>query len=787
MKSRFYWTIDKEEELKKLWGTMSLYKLSEYFHTIPKTLELKAKELNLPAYKSNRWTEEEERLLIEYSKKYLVKTIAKKMNRTEQAIIHKAQKLEIQLKYQTDPWKKWMIDYLKDNINKKPIGEIEKVIGLSYRRILTKCKELGIEYIKEEWTEEEISILKEYAQKCHYTELVKVLPRRSVGAIAAKAYELEIETISTYHKTTDEIANYIRNNWGKIAITQMARDLKVNTAIIYRYKKELGLPNVGQKVKWDEKTLAKLRKLAEEKTREELAKIFKTSPSQITNVCSRNDIVLIDSKSIWNDELDIKLRQLVADNLSVAEISFEMEIKASTIRDRIKKLGLKVSDNRNKFNWNSQQIEVLRTKSYNHTVGHLALELNVSEKQVYDKLKKLKLPIFKEPLWTTEEIDLLFKLKDKYTLPRIVEIMGKKESSIRYKAEELEIKLLYNDRKRWTAEEENSLRLYANDCTIHEIAIILNRTDSSVASKLRYMGLSAQLDSKFWTDEEVETLVRLNEVYDVSQIMSIMNKSYGSIISKLYSLELRVVNKSNKPWTNDEENYLLELLSSYSTFEIVSYLNRSEEAIRRKAIELGYDIDIKNRRWSLEEEEMLSDLWGTKSVEYIANKLNRSCSSIYNRVNFLGLGSAISNNYDGLTIPEISCMFNVPSYIILTSWVALGLVVTSRKVSAFKVYSYVTIQHLYQFLEMNQNIWDSRCLEKNILGVEPDWLKLKRKNDLLSSSGNEKLFLTKQQLLLSQKFFLQLEKVEDKEELISDESSNKVMKKTLLEGENYDE
>ena len=54
------------------------------------------------------------------------------------------------------------------------------------------------------WTEEEIKILKEYSDKCHYTELTKVLPNRSVGAIAAKAYELGIKTITTYTNLNDK-------------------------------------------------------------------------------------------------------------------------------------------------------------------------------------------------------------------------------------------------------------------------------------------------------------------------------------------------------------------------------------------------------------------------------------------------------------------------------------------------------------------------------------------------------------------------------------------------------
>lgn len=231
-----------------------------------------------------------------------------------------------------------MIEYLKENINKRPIGEIQKILGLSYHRILTKCKELGIEYKKESWTEEEIATLREYAKKCHYTELTKVLPNRSIGAITAKAYELGIETISEYTKLTDDNLKYIKENWGKIPATEIARNLKISTGVVYRYKKQLGLPNVGQQIKWTEEVVEKIRQDAKKKTRKELAKKYNTSPQQISIIARKNNITLIDSKKVWNEELDKKLIELVEQKLNIAEISIKMNLKASLIRQRIKQL-----------------------------------------------------------------------------------------------------------------------------------------------------------------------------------------------------------------------------------------------------------------------------------------------------------------------------------------------------------------------------------------------------------------------------------------------------------------
>jgi len=239
------WTIELEQEFIKLWNTMSIRKMAEHFNTTRYIIQTKAKQLGLEQKKPDKWTEEEEKLLIEYSKKYLAKTIAKRLGRSYESVKQKAKRMGIELKYENDIWKKWMVDYLKDNVNKRPMCEIEKMLGLSYRTIIRKCEELNLEIEDDTWTEEEISILKEYAPKCHYKELVKVLPNRSVSAINTRAHILGIELITDYYKLNDETAKYIKENWGKISIKGLARNLKVSTKIIYRYKKELNLPVIG--------------------------------------------------------------------------------------------------------------------------------------------------------------------------------------------------------------------------------------------------------------------------------------------------------------------------------------------------------------------------------------------------------------------------------------------------------------------------------------------------------------------------------------------------------------
>lgn len=770
MKQKFYWSEEKISELKNIWNSKSLYKIAADFHTTEETIRKKAAELGLEEYKSTRWTKEEEELLREYSKKYVTKTIAKKLGRSYLAVQKKAIKLGIELHSTPDPWKKWMIDYLKDNINKQPIGQIESMIGLSYHSILTKCKELGIEYVKESWTEEEIKILREYADKCHYTELTKVLPNRTVGAIAAKAYELGIETISTYTKLDDEQIKYIKDNWGIIPATEIARKLKISIGILNRYKKKLNLPNTGQQKKWTEDKISELRKEAKTKTRNQLAKKYKTSPAQISAIARKNNIKLIDSRVVWTEKQISQLEKLIDQGLGISEISKKMDMKTYSIRQQIRKMkGDDLVNSSSKvMRWTDDEVNKLISLSKTYSTYKIAEILNKTERQVYNKAVKLGIKINrnKQKLWTEKDTQTLINLHDSYELHLISKVMGKSEAAIREKAKILGLELKFKDRTSWSLVEEQLLREYASVYTINEIAYFLERTTSSVYSKLRYMGIKAVQSSKFWTKEEENELKRLSDNFSIEEITEKMNKSYDSITAKLYKSGIRAKNYSNKIWTKEEELELLELLTSYSSFEVAEILERSEEAIIVHAISLGYNIDSKNRKWTKEEEILLSDLWGTESIENIAKKLNRTISSITNRVFVLGLGSQIENNYDGLRIQDISDIFQVDRNVILTSWVSLGLKLSFRKRSNYSIYSYVQINDLYEFLEENQNIWDSRNLEKNILGVEPEWLKEKRIRDRLLPAdefGIENL--TKQQLLLAKQYFLDSEQAKDTTEL----------------------
>lgn len=196
-------------------------------------------------------------------------------------------------------------------------------------------------------------------------------------------------------------------------------------------------------------------------------------------------------------------------------------------------------------------------------------------------------------------------------------------------------------------------------------------------------------------------------------------------VAEEHSLEIPTSNE----WTEDEINTLIELSDKYHYTEIANIMNKTENAIYIKARRLGITLIQDRRKWTPEEETTLSDLWGNKSIEVIAKTLKRSVFSLKVKAVRMGLGPMIQNNYDLITISDIMDLLNVSRDRITTTWIALGLNLKKKKLTKNTSYYTVTWDDLLKFLEANQNEWDSRNVEKNMLGAEPEWLIQKRKRD----------------------------------------------------------
>lgn len=158
-------------------------------------------------------------------------------------------------------------------------------------------------------------------------------------------------------------------------------------------------------------------------------------------------------------------------------------------------------------------------------------------------------------------------------------------------------------------------------------------------------------------------------------------------------------------------------------------MGKSKNAIYLKARRLGITLIQDKRKWTPEEEEEFALLWGTIKVETIAKRLKRTVFSLKVKAVRMGLGPMVRNNSELIIISDICDTLHVTRDRIMGSWQELGLNLKKKKLTNNKAYYYVIWEDLMSFLENNQNEWDSRKLEKHMLGLEPDWLKEKRIRD----------------------------------------------------------
>lgn len=689
------WAEDEDNYIRRNFGNITFTEMAETLNCSITTVQRRAELLGIEFEKktAKRWTEEEIALLKLMSTKYLNKTIAKKLNRSLQEVNKKARELGITLIFKRPVWKKWMIKYLKENINKISLAKIKKELDVNYFQIMEQLDELGLEYISNRWTEEEEQILIELAPKYYIREIAKLL-NRSEGAVITKANKMGIEYITLSRKFSLEEIEYIKTNWGTIPVTEMARTLKVSRIMIQRQADIIGMPKLGNNPyrKWTDDEVEKLRKLGKKKTITELAKYFKTTNEAIQTVASRNCVDLIDEKVHWTD-YDNLLLQEYAKTMDLLEIANKMNKSTSAVRLQAFRQGITIMQNKK----------------------------------------------HKDSIWTDENTEQLKELvSQEKSILEIAKIMNKKDQTLLKKAREMGISIKREENREWTKEDIKNLIILSRTKKMSELVSELGRTSSSINQKAKVLGITILQDRKSWTEEEYKQLEYL----------------------------VMVEKKTPK--------------------EIADILGRTEDSIIIKINRRGLKIQTNDKRfWTEEEETLVSDLWGSEPIEKIAKRLNRTVSSVRNKAFQLGLGSQIESNYDGLKISTISELFNVRTEMVNIYWVALGLKVKTRNITQSTSYSYVEINDLLEFLENNQNIWDSRMLEKNILGKEPKWLKEKRITDNnypIGSFGLESL--TKQQLIVAKQFFLE-HKQKIEENPISDEHSMQLVKrrKNIMDGD----
>ncbi len=137
----------------------------------------------------------------------------------------------------------------------------------------------------------------------------------------------------------------------------------------------------------------------------------------------------------------------------------------------------------------------------------------------------------------------------------------------------------------------------------------------------------------------------------------------------------------------------------------------------------------RNKKWTAEEYALLDDWWGRKSIVTIASNLGRSVNAVKIKAFQKGLGSHLHSG-EAITFNELLKALGMSggySYRLKT-WAEKGLKIRTHKVdkNSFRV---VYIEDFWEFADKNRELLDFSRFERNSLGIEPDWVDIKRQND----------------------------------------------------------
>lgn len=136
------------------------------------------------------------------------------------------------------------------------------------------------------------------------------------------------------------------------------------------------------------------------------------------------------------------------------------------------------------------------------------------------------------------------------------------------------------------------------------------------------------------------------------------------------------------------------------------------------------------KRWTKEEESYLEDRWGTTSIGSIAKKLGRSENAVIVRAQRLGLGAFLeSGDYVTWNQLSIALGYSTADSYMLKSWVQnRGCPVRTKKVKNNK-FRVVFLDEFWKWAEKNRSFLNFSKFEPFALGVEPEWVAEKRRND----------------------------------------------------------
>ncbi len=250
--------------------------------------------------------------------------------------------------------------------------------------------------------------------------------------------------------------------------------------------------------------------------------------------------------------------------------------------------------------WSKKEEKYLRKNYSKESAEMIAKSLDKTRNSIYQKASSMGLNSGRSGLgdrWSSSEIEKLEKLFPTTENSELVDIIGRTESSIKNKADDLGIS---KKKKLCENEKIESRELFKEGLSVEEISEKMN-----LSSSLVFNFLCNEKRLKIMYKEQGLSQKEIGERFSRNQ----------SVISEKMS-EFGIDTCRSEPWSEKEEKFLRENYLEMSKEDLVSELSkRTWNAIKSKALELGLARDASEYKNSEEVKDRLRSLSESRTIK----------------------------------------------------------------------------------------------------------------------------------------------------------------------------
>ncbi len=327
--------IFTDEQIKYIvdnWSKESIHSMKKKFNCSWYAIANVGKEYDLKMPESTKWTKDDINTLIEYAKKYDIPTIAKKMNRTENAIYLKTKRLNIPLYCHKRSWTKEDEEEFSDLWGTMSIEALANRLNRSVFSLKVKAIRMGLG-----------SMIRNNTEVLTISDIVDILnvTRDNIMTWSRKGLKVK-------NKKVTDIYHYYYVEW-----EDLIEFLKNNQDLWDSSKVDLYM--LGEEYDW----------LVEKRKRDIYNK---------PNLYKK-----------WTDSQKNMAISYFKIGLSYEEIGQKINRSTGAVRDFLNANGFFISD---RYKWSLEDEQYLKENLNNMTYKELAEYLNKNTKQIEYKVYK---------------------------------------------------------------------------------------------------------------------------------------------------------------------------------------------------------------------------------------------------------------------------------------------------------------------------------------------------------------------------------------------------------------